>query len=199
MRLLNEILRFFKSHWPHIALAIPGALVVTAYHELAHCIAVWIQKGSIISFTCIPSAGKWGEVKYEFPSGLSYNSELIALAPYIASCALIALAWFMSSRSRPWTFAVASTVFVWLFIVPAADIANAAIPYVIWDLDNDLRHAFGSAGLFEVAAAVAMAFGVVCVGYPIQKRLYRDLALHPSAYGILAAVGFLLALGVTAI
>ncbi|GMV95255.1 MAG: hypothetical protein AMXMBFR82_50330 [Candidatus Hydrogenedentota bacterium] len=179
-------------------LAIPGVIAITAFHELAHCIGVWIQNGSITSFTCIPSAGKWGAVEYEFPPGLVYNSELIALAPYIASCALIALAWFMSSRSQPWPFAVVSTIFVWLFIVPTADIANAAIPYVIWDVDNDLRHAFGSAGLFEVAAAVAMALGIVCVGYAIQKRLYRDLALRPSPYGILATVGFLLVLGVTA-
>lgn len=195
----SDIWRFLKSHWPHIVLAIPGAIVVTAFHETAHCVAVWLQGGTVTSFVCLPSRGKWGEMRYEFAASVPHSGELIAIAPYIASLALCLVAMVLAARGRRWSFSVASAIFVWLFIVPVADIANASIPYLFRNAANDLRQAFGEVNLTPWVLAVTMTMALVAVGYWIQSRLYRERAVRLPAYGILAFAGFFTILFVTSL
>lgn len=192
-----DILRFFKGHWPHVLLVVPGAIVVTAFHEMAHCLAVWLQGGSVTSFECIPSGDKWGEMHYEFPQGAAYSGALIATAPYLASFALCVTTAILASRRRPWSYPIASTLFVWLFIVPAADIANAAIPYILRDADNDLRHAFGETNTSAWAIGLTAGMLLAAAGYQIQRRLYRERAIRLPAYAILAFAGCFLIVLVT--
>lgn len=194
---LADIPRFLKSHWPHIVLAIPGAIAITAFHETAHCLAVWLQGGSVTSFVCFPSDGKWGEMGYEFAAGVPYSGALIAIAPYVASLALCLVALVLAARGRRWSFSVASAIFVWLFIVPVADIANASIPYLIRNADNDLRHAFGEVNPVAWVFAATLAMALAAVGYWIQSRLYRERAIRLPAYGILTFAGFFTILLVT--
>lgn len=196
-RVLPDTARFFKGHWPHILLAFPGAIAVTAFHEAAHSISVYLQGGTVTSFVCIPSGGKWGEITYEFPPEQANDSTAIALAPYAASLGLCAIAAALASRSRPWSYPVASTVFVWLFIVPVADIANACIPYVLWNADNDLQQAFGTVTWSACNVAAAVGVLVVWAGYLLQRRLYRERRIGLPAYSTLAFAGFLVILVVT--
>lgn len=136
-------------------------------------------------------------MRYAFPPGAQYSSGAISLAPYVGWVVLCFSAVALALRPRPWPFWIASTIFMWLFAVPLADIANAALPYALRGATNDLWHAFGPA---RPATALAMAaFGafMVCTGFPLQKRLYRGRALSVSAYGILSACAVVLILGVT--
>lgn len=57
---VRDVVRFFKTHWPHVLLGIPGAIAITAVHELAHCAAVWVQGGTVTDFVFIPSGAQWG-------------------------------------------------------------------------------------------------------------------------------------------
>jgi hypothetical protein len=184
-----DILRFFKGHWLHALLVVPGAIVVTAFHETAHCLAVWLQGGSITSFECIPSGNKWGEMRYEFPPGVANSDALIAIAPYLASFALCVTTAILASGRRPWSYPIASILFVWLFIVPTADIANAAIPYVLRNADNDLRHAFGEVNPLAWAIGLTAGMLLAAAGYWIQRRLYRERAIRLPAYAILTIAG----------
>jgi len=192
-----DILRFFKGHWPHVLLVVPGAIVVTAFHETAHCLAVWLQGGLVTSFEFIPSGEKWGEMRYEFPPGVAYSGALIATAPYLASFALCITTAILASGRRSWSYAIASILFVWLFIVPMADIANAAIPYVLHNADNDLRHAFGEVKPLAWAIGLTAGMLLAAAGYWIQRRLYRERAIRLPAYAILAFAGCFLIVLVT--
>ena len=192
----QDIVRFFKGHWLHLLLAIPAVVGFTVVHELAHCAAVWIQGGQVTEFVWLPSPGEWGHMRYEFQRGVVYSPQFISLAPYLCWLLLCLLTGALSLRPRPWPFWFASTLFVWCFIVPLADIANAALPYLVWTSDNDLLHAFGQPALSIAAVLGIGATVLVCLGFPIQRRLYRERAVGLGAYSLLAACG---AVGIIAI
>ena len=65
--LLKDMVSFFKGHWPHFILAVPGAVAFTALHELAHCVVVWVQGGSVTGSVWLPSGADWGHMRYSFP------------------------------------------------------------------------------------------------------------------------------------
>jgi len=185
----QDIVRFFRGHWAHLLLAIPAVVGFTVVHELAHCAAVWMQGGHVTEFVWLPSSGEWGHIQYKFPPGVIYSGWLVSLAPYFCWLLLCLLTAVLSLKPRPWPFWFASTLFVWCFIVPLADIANAALPYLVWRSDNDFFHAFGAPTL-----PIAMVLGIgaavlVCLGFPIQRRLYRERAVGLAAYSVLAAGG----------
>lgn len=126
----KDILSFFRSHWPHLIIAIPVAIALTIVHELAHCSVVWIQGGNVTDFVWLPSGSEWGHIQYSFPKGVEYNQTAVSFAPYAFWICCCLLAGLLSLKKSPWQFWFASIIFVWLFIVPMADIANAIMPYI---------------------------------------------------------------------
>jgi hypothetical protein len=172
----------------HLLIAIPAAVVFTVFYELAHCTAVWMQGGTVTDFVWIPSGEEWGHMQYIFPKGTNYSSAIISTAPYILWITLCIIAGIFSLKRKPWKFLWASTIFIWLFVVPIADIANAAIPYIVRNANNDLKQAFGS--IQSSYIVVGCIFGIIAViyGLLLNKRLYRNNALSVAAYSILVAI-----------
>lgn len=193
----RDIMMFFKGHWPHIVIAIPAAVVFTVFHELAHCVAVWVQGGTVIDFVWLPSQGEWGHMQYSFPTGLRYSTTAVALAPYAFWLSCCLLAGVLALKPRPWPFWCASTIFVWLFIAPLADIANAVFPYILWDADNDFRNALGPDRLLFSALAVGCGAGLAIIGYFLCKRFYRDRAVGLAAYCVLVTMTAITVLAVS--
>lgn len=189
---LKDIFRFFKGHWPHLVVAIPAAVAFTALHELAHCVAVWVQGGAVTEFVWLPSGAKWGYMRYSFPSDAEYSEAAISLCPYAFWIAFCLFAGVLSLKRSAWPFWRSSTIFVWLFIAPVADIANAAVPYLIYDTDNDLRSAFGPIQSQLVLPLVGLGVAIAIYGYLLNKRLYRNRSVGLPAYCALAAIGALI-------
>lgn len=186
-RVLKDVLYFFKGHWPHVVIAIPGAVAFTALHELAHCVAVWLQGGFVDEFKWLPSRTEWGHMRYLFPPGVTHSTAAVSLSPYAAWVLLCLLAGLLSLRRNKWPFWFASTVLVWLFIVPLADIANAVVPYLFMDANSDFRDALGPARPQFVVAAGIFGLAAASYGYSLNRRLYRDRAAGFPAYCVLAA------------
>ncbi len=194
---LKDAVTFFKGHWPHVIIGIPAAVAFTAVHELAHCVAVWVQGGTVTEFAWLPSTTHWGYMRYSFPTAVQYSETAVSLSPYACWISFCLLAGVLSLRRSPWRFWCASTIFVWLFIAPLADIANAAFPYLIRNIDNDLQHAFGPTRPSFTAVAVAFGAASAAYGFLLNKRLYRDRAVGFPAYCALAATAGLIVLTVS--
>ena len=183
----NDLLRFLKTHWIHFILIIPGLIAVTIPHEAAHSLAALLQGGRIIEFKWLPSSGEWGHVQYSFAADADYNQAVISLAPYIMWIAACLAAGLLALRRKPWSSTAAGFIFIWLFVVPVADIANAVIPYVMTNKDNDLYQAFGDISLQFVLTAAAAGIAFSAYGWLLNRRLYRENALGLPAYITLAA------------
>jgi len=196
-RVFEDIVCFIKSHWPHLIVAVPAAIAFTALHELAHCAAVWAQGGTVIDFVWLPSGAEWGHMNYRFPAGTNYSTTAVSLSPYAFWIAFCLLAGILSLRRTAWRFWCASAIYVWLFIVPLADIANTAAPYLLRNANNDLHNAFGPAR--PVYAVMAVGFGIAAAvfGFWLKKRLYRDHCIGLEAYCVLAAAATLVILAVS--
>jgi len=184
--IFQDILQFFKSHWPHFIVAIPAAIGITIVHEFAHCIGVWLQGGEVTNFVWLPSATEWGHMEYVFAANTKQNQVVISFAPYMFWILLALLAGILASRRKPWPFWCASTIFLWFFVAPLADIANAAIPYLLWNHDNDFFQAFGDMRPAFIAIAILFGLASATYGYLLNKRLYRDRAIGFPAYCLLA-------------
>ena len=187
-----ELGRFFTGHWLHFLLAIPGALLWTILHEAAHALAILLQGGQVTKFVWLPTPGRLGYVEYNFPNH-PFSRFAIAIAPYAFWLILMLIAGALSLRARPYPYWIASTIFIWMFVVPFGDIAWAARPYLFESGNmNDLTHAFGPPtrlvsmliGLFGVASVV---FGMI-----VQQRLYHERALSGVSYTLMALVGLAL-------
>jgi len=193
----SEILLFLKKHWIHILIGIPMVVGWTILHELAHCVAAWVQGGNVTEFVWLPSAQGWGHMRYSNSEFTPLMGQLVSLAPYFLWTALCLVAVLLSRRSGGWSFKGASTIFVWLFIVPVADMANTAVPYVLWGRDNDFYSAFGAPGLLLTLGIAVFGLLLFAGGFALNKRLYRDSALGACAYTTLAAVAGTLVVGIT--
>lgn len=192
-RIIDQIKDFFRGHWPHLLLAIPLGIAFTALHELAHSVAAWLQGGTVTSFVWLPSSAGWGHMSCSFPAGARYSMRAIMLAPYALYLGMNLLAGVLSLRRSAWSFPVASTVFVWLFIAPVADIANTAIPYALWNTYNDFHRAFGPSRLLISSVLLVLGLSVAWYGYWLNRRLYRARAVGFPAYCILALAGVCMA------
>jgi hypothetical protein len=138
---VRECWLFLRWNWVHSVLLVPAAAVYTLAHEASHALAVLLQGGDVTEFVWLPSGQKWGHVRYVFPQDVPYSAFLISVAPYIMSvllCATACAIGFVRRSLKPW---VASTVFIWLFLVPLGDLAYAVLPYVVLGSNNDLHHA----------------------------------------------------------
>ncbi len=188
-----EISGFFRTHWFHLVLAIPGVLAVTVLHELAHGAAVVCQGGVVTQFVWLPSSGKWGHIAYTFRPTQQYSGPLISIAPYVLWSACMCAALVLCLRRTPYPHWVASSIFVWLFIVPLADITSAGMGFAL-GATNDLWRAFGPCSAPAVLALALFATSAAVAGFWLQKRLYREMPLHPLTYtflGIVAILGIL--------
>lgn len=181
---------FFKGHWLHVFFAAPGALLVTVAHEAAHCAAALVQGGTVTEFVWLPGGGYWGHMRYEFPQGVRYSSFVISIAPYVFWLVVAAGVALLSLRRRAYPFWLASTLFVWGFVVPLADVANAAFPYLA-GAHNDLRSAFGWPTAVAGLVVALLTLVAMAVGFVVQRRLYRERALGPLPFVVLSllAVG----------
>ncbi len=193
MKALTEVAYFLKTHWVHILLIPPAALAITILHEAAHGALAIVQGGTITEFVWLPTAEEWGHIKYIFQKGSSHSAVAISIAPYFlwVTCCLLALALAMPTKPRP--FWASSTIFIWLFLAPLADIANAALPYARGE-KNDFYSAFGEPdGLLRATILGAAALSAT-VGYFLQRRLYAQNALGVPAYSLLGILAIVLML-----
>lgn len=189
--MLHETLNFIRRHWPHLLLFVPGVLLVTILHESAHAIAVLMQGGTLTRFVWLPDAGKWGYISYEFPAGVPYSEFLISLAPYLLWFLLVIVTSVLSLRGQKFGYWKASVLYLWLFVVPLADIANTAFPYLV-GRDNDFRSAFGQPSLFVGLIISLLVAITVLGGYCVQSRLYREDSLCASSYLALSTVALVM-------
>ena len=187
--LIDQIKGFFRGHWPHLLAAIPLGIIFTALHEFAHSAAGWLQAGTVTSFVWLPSSAGWGHMSCSFPAGAQYSMRMVTLAPYFLYLAMGLLAGALSLRRSAWSFPAASTFFVWLFVVPVADIANTAIPYALWNTYNDFHRAFGHSSPYISTALLVLGLSVAWYGYWLNRRLYCARAVGFPAYCILALAG----------
>jgi hypothetical protein len=185
---LRECGRFFRTHWVHLALLIPGAVLYTILHEGMHALAVILQGGRLLEFVWIPSQGEWGHVQYDFPPGATYSPFVIGMAPYFFTMLLASIA-ILAAVFRPGLpIRVASTIFVWFYIVPAVETSNTALPYAAYGARNDFFGAFGPPTVDLALGILLAGFGAAVLGYPVQRRLYGERALSFGAYAVLTGV-----------
>lgn len=185
--MIRQVCSFLRRHWPHLLLAVPGALLVTVLHEAAHAAVAMAQGGTLLEFVWLPGGGHWGYVSYNFPEGVSYSSFAISIAPYVLWLGFAGLALLLSLRRRKYAFWLASMIYFWLFVVPLGDIANAAFPY-LRGADNDFLSAFGPPAM-DAELLIGLACVVaVAIGHWLQRRLYREEGLGLAAYLALSLV-----------
>ena len=189
---IKEILAYLKGHRHVLLMLVPMALAVTLLHEAALALAVAAQGGTIESFVFIPSQGRWGYITYSF-HGKPYNAFIIAIAPYLLWLLLAGGAWLLTLRKRAYPYWLAGMIFLWLFIIPLGDIANAALPFLFGAL-NDFHRAFGPPKWFHGLAFMAMFIATVLAGFHLQRRLYRERRLSIKAYGVLSGLAAILIL-----
>ncbi len=190
MPLIVEILRFCKRQWFVLPAVIPALVLFTLFHEAAHAAAVVLQGGRIVEFVWLPTGGLWGHIRYHF-SDENYSATTIAAAPYVMWLAASTFAAVLSLSRRKFPFVLASFIFVWLYVAPAADIANTAFPYVLGSR-NDFFSVFGKPSPALTATLVVCCMVYVAAGFFVQRRLYRQDALSGRAYLALVASMFVL-------
>lgn len=190
MHLIVEILRFCKRQWYVLPAVVPALVLFTLFHEAAHAAAVLLQGGRLVEFVWLPTGGLWGHIRYHFTDD-NYSAVTIAAAPYAMWLAAGTSATVLSLSRHKFSFVLASFVFVWLYVAPAADIANTAFPYVLGSR-NDFFSIFGGPSPSVTLTLAACCLAYVIAGFFIQQRLYRQDALSGKAYLALVASTFLL-------
>ncbi|GEM_PF-1099571 len=195
---------FMQRHFWHWLLLIPGMWLFTLLHESAHAGMVLWQGGSITEFSVLPSQeivhhphyGRytewaWGHVSYSFKHH-KYSEALIALAPYVLMSFLMLTAALSAAFVQAPPFWLASSIFVWLFCAPGAEIGNELLPYLLLHYEGDFFAAFQQPRPLMFWLAALWLLLCLWLGYWIQARLYWHRALRPAAYFPFA--GFFLAL-----
>lgn len=184
--MLHEIWTFIRRHWPHLLLAVPGALLFTVIHEGAHAAAVLLQGGTVLEFVWLPVADKWGYVGFDPPAMGAFSDFFVSIAPYLLWLSLAAVAAVLSLRRRPFAFPAASSLYFWIFVAPLADVANTAFPYLAGK-HNDFMQAFGPASLLAWVLIVLLGTLALVMGHLVQRRLYRAQGLGLPAYLVLSS------------
>lgn len=199
--IMLECLDFLHKHFWHFVLLIPAMLLFTVLHESAHALLVVWEGGEILEFSVWPqqevvhhpaygryTEWEWGHVSYHLDDEVS--EFFIAIAPYLLMLGFMGIT-VLLALGKPLAFWLASSVFVWLYVAPCAEIGNELLPY-LFDYEGDLFAAFArpSKGTWLLAAVWFAA--TISLGYWLQMRLYQQAALSLSAYTLLAGIGFLL-------
>lgn len=198
--LFDELIIYVYQHRLHMLLLLPGSILFTIIHEAAHAVMVWFQGGKIIQFIWMPTYARnefaqwewlWGYISYEFLEDQVYSDFLIASAPYILMLGLMLFAAITSLRRKPYAFWLASTLFIWLYVVPNMEIMNELLPWLL-GYRGDFWSAFGEAGQFAWIMTVVWLLLVSIIGFWVQQALYRQQALSPLTYSIFFSTGLLL-------
>lgn len=188
--MLTELTHFFRQHlWHLLLLPVLGLTVYTTLHEAAHGLAVYLQGGQIVSFRWWPTFDSLGMLEYTFPITAEYSIFYIALAPYIFWCCLMLLAFCVSFFHLPKYFLIHSSIFIWLFFLPLADIALAALPYAIFQQQNDFYDALGKPSYFIQLTIYAFSIAAVGLTWFVHKNLYRENALSKKSFTFLSVIG----------
>jgi hypothetical protein len=196
---IRESVSFLRRNWLHLAIApLLAITLVTFLHESAHAVAVLAQGGTLLEFSFLPSATDFGHVRYTFPEGAFYVYELIALAPYLMWGSLATLGVMLAILPLRWPHAIASTVFVWLYVVPLLDIAYQSVLWV-GGSRNDLRNALGPPDVFAEIGIVFSAGVCFAIGWIVQRRLYRENGLSLAGYLFLSFLCTLAIIGFMAV
>ncbi|MFO1501308.1 MAG: hypothetical protein U1G07_23455 [Verrucomicrobiota bacterium] len=153
--MISEIEHFFRRHWWHLLLLIPGAFLVTLLHEAAHAVAVLLQGGTVNEFVWLPQAGSWGHVLYTPKPGERGFQAMVALAPTMLWLAMSIGACLLCLRAHEFSYPAASFIFFWLYVIPLADIAHAAFPFLAGKA-NDYA-ALGTPGAASAAVITVVA------------------------------------------
>lgn len=183
--MLREIWKFISRHWPHMLLVPPGVLIITLVHESAHAAAVLLQGGTINEFVWLPVGDKWGYITYDLPAWPGFSSFFVSIAPYLLWFFLAAVAILLSLLLRPVPFWAASSLYLWLFVAPLADVANTAFPYLA-GRRNDFTSAFGPPMLEDELLTALLCMLILATGHFVQRRLYGTQALGLPAYLVLS-------------
>ncbi|MFW5857433.1 MAG: hypothetical protein ACOCX4_06110 [Planctomycetota bacterium] len=176
---------YLRRHWVHLVLMAPGVVGYTALHEAAHALAVVGQGGTVTEFVIWPTPARWGHVRWTFPAGAEPSRFLISIAPYLLVVAFVLLAGVLAAVRRTWPQWAAGAIFLYLVVAPQADVANAALPWLL-GRENDFRSAFGpptALGAVLVGVTVLIGLGI---NWGLQRRLYGEHALGPGGYLLLA-------------
>ncbi len=181
---------FIRRHWLHLFLFAPGAILVTILHESAHALAVGLQGGTVSRFVWLPTGGKWGFVKYSFPEVDRVSSLVVSLAPYCVWLLFAILALVLGRARSTGGYWKASLIYMWLFVVPLADIANTAFPYLA-GRQNDFSSAFGPPTIFGTMLILFLASMSLVVGYDLQSRLYGQNGLKGPSYAALSGLSLI--------
>lgn len=183
----EEVVAFTRAHLAHLVILPVMAILVTTVHEAAHALAACAQGAEVTDFVVLPSNGLWGSMHYEPPRDSAFSLRAVAIAPYALWLGLACATGLTAVLAKRIPFWLASSLYVWGFVVPLGDIANAAFPYLL-GARNDLLDACGPPTLASWVATCAGATSAVLVGYALSKRLYRDRAISPRAYAALCGI-----------
>jgi len=173
-------------------LAIPGAVLWTVLYEAAHALAIMLQGSQVTKFVWISSPARLGYVEYNSPDH-PFSRFAIVIASYAFWLILMLIAGALSLRARPYPKWVASTIFIWMFVVPLGHIGWAARPYLFEAVNaNDLTDALGPPTRMVSMLIVLFGIASVVFGRIVQQHLYRERALSAISYTLMAVVGLAL-------
>jgi hypothetical protein len=176
--------RFWLFFLPHL-LAAPILLfvAVTFLHELAHSAMALALGGQVTEFSFLPDAQGLGHMRWNAPPGAGLlEHTLVSIAPYLLWSLFAAAVIAFAALPNRLHWLTASTIFLWGYVVPLADIG--------WNLisgGGDL-HVPGPDGLLVVLLGLSFLLIAYVIGYWVQRRLFRDLAVGPVGYLISTVV-----------
>ncbi|MFT5583027.1 MAG: hypothetical protein ACI9VR_000604 [Cognaticolwellia sp.] len=178
----TQLGRFLRSHWWHLLLAVPMAVVVTAVHELAHAAAAKAFGAEIGHIWVLPGHGTWGHMSYTLADPNPSAHFWVSLAPGLLGLMVGLIGLVLSLRSwRPWA---GSLLFVWGIVVPLLEPMYALVHWLM-GAENDGFGAFGTPSWIGAACTLAYGGIVVFLGWEAHGSLYGERALTPVPFGIL--------------
>jgi hypothetical protein len=188
--------RFWALFIPHLVVApIVLLTVVTFLHELAHAAVALALGGTVTEFSFLPSQGHLGHIQWKPAPGTSSSADLlVSLAPYVMWSICAAATGVVASLSRAGRphWLLASTIFIWGYVVPVGDIA--------WNLFSgrgDLTFP-GWVGVMVQALGAAALLVAYAIGYLVQRRLFGDRSVGLVGY-LVSSVVLGLAFGAAAL
>jgi hypothetical protein len=171
--------RFARLFSPHVVAApIVFFTVVTFLHELAHAAMALLLGATVTSLEFLPADGHLGVTRYTRPASWSVvDDALVAGAPYLMWLVVAGVVVAVALLRNQLHWLVATTLFLWGFVVPLGDIAWNA-----FSGGGDLA----VPGPLGVVVQLGVAFLLVCAafaGFFIARRLFGERA--PSFKGYL--------------
>ncbi len=179
--IFSEILRFLRRHLVHLLLFVPGISILVTVHESTHAVVALARGGTIQEIHLLPTRHNWGgNVSYKLP-GAPKTSWDVSLAPYMVCLALAVLTTGIAVRRAPKSYFVASSWFVWGFIMPLEDLLNTAL---MWSqgAHNDFYEALGPSSPVGIFGTGTLIILCAAWGGRVQTGLYSDEKLSGRAW-----------------